>query len=286
MRTLDLQLLRTFHTIVRLRRFKDAAATLNKSTSAISAQVQRLEQWVGGPLFVRDNTGVVLSARGQLLFRETASIMAEHDRVLSALFEAPVSGQIRLGVPEEYASGIIGECLPLFALRHPRLEIILEAATSERLAELYVCDSLDAVVTIERRPLEHQVRLTSIQPVWALSSGMEILRRSPLPVALHLDGCPYRTFAERALAQWGRPWIPIVSSGNSTVITKAIESGLAIGVLASTSVTTKMAEAPSDLGLPAPDQFEIVYSHRDESDVTRILVEAMRTYFQQTYSSL
>ncbi|HGY2116027.1 TPA: LysR family transcriptional regulator, partial [Pseudomonas aeruginosa] len=52
---LDIELLRTFHAILRFGRFLAAASHLNRSPSAVSTHVRRLEELAGGRLFERDN---------------------------------------------------------------------------------------------------------------------------------------------------------------------------------------------------------------------------------------
>ena len=55
---LDIDVLRTFHTIVRLGQFRAASLQLNRSPSAVSSQIRRLEEQTGGRLFERDNQAV------------------------------------------------------------------------------------------------------------------------------------------------------------------------------------------------------------------------------------
>ena len=56
---LDIELLRTFHAILRFGRFLAAASHLNRSPSAVSTHVRRLEELAGGRLFERDGRGVI-----------------------------------------------------------------------------------------------------------------------------------------------------------------------------------------------------------------------------------
>lgn len=54
---LDIELLRTFHAIARFRQFRAASLHLNRSPSAVSTHVRRLEELAGRRLFERDNQG-------------------------------------------------------------------------------------------------------------------------------------------------------------------------------------------------------------------------------------
>ena len=72
---LDIELLRTFHAILRFGRFLAAASHLNRSPSAVSTHVRRLEEPAGGRLFERDNQSVRLTPLGQRFQRQTAELL-------------------------------------------------------------------------------------------------------------------------------------------------------------------------------------------------------------------
>ena len=76
---LDIELLRTFHAILRFGRFLAAASHLNRSPSAVSTHVRRLEELAGGRLFERDNQSVRLTPLGQRFQRQTAELLEWFD---------------------------------------------------------------------------------------------------------------------------------------------------------------------------------------------------------------
>ncbi|MFT3691170.1 LysR family transcriptional regulator [Paenirhodobacter sp.] len=61
--------LEIFAEAARLRSFKNAAATLALSTSAVSQAMRKLEERLGCALFARTRTGVALTAQGERLLR-------------------------------------------------------------------------------------------------------------------------------------------------------------------------------------------------------------------------
>jgi len=279
MRTLDIDLLRTFHTIARLGRFKDAAAYLGKSTSAVSVHVQRLEEVAQARLFERDNQGVVLSVRGRELLKETAALLAEHDRIVAALRSAPVTGKIRLGIPEEYAGTFIKQGLPLFAMEHSGIELHVEAASSASLLAMFERERLDTVISVEEKPTDDGIILTQIQPVWAVGRDLQALSQEPLPVALHGDGCPYRELALSSLKQSGRAWRTVVASENSAAIMAAMESGLAIAAAADARLPDTLSMVPPSYGLPSIPTCTVMYRAHQEREADTCLRKALVRYF-------
>lgn len=70
----DLEALRTFVTVAQAHSFSAAAATLHKTTSAVSYRIKKLEDSVGAPLFLRTTRSVVLTTSGEILLEKASQI--------------------------------------------------------------------------------------------------------------------------------------------------------------------------------------------------------------------
>lgn len=282
MRVLDIDLLRTFHTVARLGRFKAAAAHLNKSTSAISVHIQHLEEIAGARLLERDNQRVVLTPRGRQFIIESGPLLAEHDRLLSALTIAPIGGKVRLGIPEEYAGRFLKEFLPLFAMEHPGIELEVEAASSETLTAMLEKQRLDAAVTVVgERSAPADGAIAKVHPVWAAGKDMRALSDAMLPVALHAAGCPYHDTAVKALKSDGRPWRAVLTSGNSSAITTAVESGLAVAIMDGSRLPDGLVAIPARFGLPALPVFRIAYRGHGNNEAELCIRDAITLFFSE-----
>lgn len=84
---LDIDLLRTFHAVVRIGKFSAAAEHLHKSAAAVSVHIQRLEAVAGGRLLNRDNQSVSLTVLGKRLLLSTTELLRTHDHVQRRLAE-------------------------------------------------------------------------------------------------------------------------------------------------------------------------------------------------------
>lgn len=69
---MDTELARTFLTVVATGSFVDAAQKLYVTQSTVSARIQRLEEELGAPLFVRNKAGTTLTAAGRQFQRHAA----------------------------------------------------------------------------------------------------------------------------------------------------------------------------------------------------------------------
>ena len=250
---LDIELLRTFHAIARFRQFRAASLHLNRSPSAVSTHVRRLEELAGRRLFERDNQGVTLTPSGRSLLIQTVEFLQAHDRIVAGFDASAATGRVRFGVSEEYAHRLLRDALPLFSAEHPAVELEVETGPSGELANRLERGSLDLAVVVEpagqsRRP--GGTAFGTTQPVWVAGAGSHLAADIPVPLALHGSGCPYRSAAVDALAAIGRSWRTVVTSSGSAAIEAAIEGGFAVGILDRARVTDAMRILGQDEGLP------------------------------------
>ncbi|WP_333968063.1 LysR family transcriptional regulator, partial [Pseudomonas aeruginosa] len=175
---LDIELLRTFHAILRFGRFLAAASHLNRSPSAVSTHVRRLEELAGGRLFERDNQSVRLTPLGQRFQRQTAELLETHDRVLAGLRRREEPLRVRFGISEEYAGKLLGRLLPRLSAELPALELEVLTDASGRLAGRLRRGQLDLALLVQAQddpPYDgHSREIGGTQPVWVAGHGLRI----------------------------------------------------------------------------------------------------------------
>jgi LysR family transcriptional activator of the allD operon len=71
---LDLEAVRTFVAVARLKSFSAAAQQLHRTTSAVSYRIKALEDGIGTPLFVRTTRNVTLTPAGHVLLDKAGQI--------------------------------------------------------------------------------------------------------------------------------------------------------------------------------------------------------------------
>ncbi len=125
-----LNAVKTFEAAARLQNFTAAAAELGVTHGAVSRQIQILEQWLGGPLFLRSNRKVVLTADGQTYLLEAGAIL---DRL--ALATGRLVGQsgmtvLRVNASQTFTMRWLIPRLSAFAREHPNIEVRLTATNT------------------------------------------------------------------------------------------------------------------------------------------------------------
>jgi len=91
---MDLRQLEMFRAVAEQGTFTKAAGRLHVSQSAVSRQVQLLEEELGGALLRRSAKGVSLTEAGELLLRMTHRVERDVEEALERLGEAAVSAVI------------------------------------------------------------------------------------------------------------------------------------------------------------------------------------------------
>ena len=93
---LDIDLLKTFLAIADTGNFTRAAEEVNKTQSAVSMQMKRLEELVGRPLFARDGRASRFTADGDRLIEYARRITQINDEAVSAFTKPELTGTIAL----------------------------------------------------------------------------------------------------------------------------------------------------------------------------------------------
>lgn len=279
---LDIDLLRTFHAVVRVGKFSAAAEQLHKSPAAVSVHIQRLEAVAGGRLLNRDNQSVSLTVLGKRLLISTTELLRSHDQALADLHGTDLAGRITLGVPDEYASHVIRDILPTFSAAWPNVVLELRTGPSYALRELIQRGKLQAAVIAqcEGNLGPDTERLMSTTPVWVGPVSTAVALDDPLPLAAHALKCPYREAMVELLRASGRRSRIILESHSNQAVKACVEAGLAISVIDRVKVTERMRILE---GLPAIPDHDIVFMRSQASrgdEAVELLARAMQKSFR------
>ena len=130
---MELRQLRYLLTIAETGNFTRAAEQLYVTQSALSQQIQSLEQEVGAVLLDRSRRGARLTTAGEILSRHAERIMLEIDQASIALRELNglQRGELRLGVVQTVNSYFIPTLITEFAARYPDIRLQVEELSAD-----------------------------------------------------------------------------------------------------------------------------------------------------------
>lgn len=246
---LDLDLLKAFVAVAEHRSFTRAAAMLNRTQSAVSMQIKRLEDRLGVELFHRTKASVDLSSAGEGLLGYARRMLVLNDEALSRLLEHKVEGRVRLGVMDDYGTFVLPPLLAGFAAAYPRIHLEMETGLTAMMHGR-LGDSFDLVIAMHPQGRGEGEFLRREQAVWAAARAHATESLDPLPLALYPQGCLFRKWAMEALDQAKRPWRLAFVSHSVAAVESVVAQGLAVTVMKAGTFPAKLRALSERDGMP------------------------------------
>ncbi len=247
---LESEILRSFIMVADRGNITRAAEDLLRTQSAISVQIKRLETELGLALFERKARGMVLTRAGERLLVSARQIVAMLDQTAVDLTGDPIAGHVTVGIPDDYGSELLATILADFANRHPAVDVSITCGFSVGFDDAVRRGKLDIAVYAGPQGNPNGETLLTEQTVWAGSPTLAVPRDAPLPVALFDRSCWWRDAALGALDAAGIAYRAAYTSESVAGVKAAIKAGLAVGILARSTVEPAMRIlGPAD-GLP------------------------------------
>ena len=249
---LDFDLLRSLLAVAETGSLGKAGSRVGRTQSAISMQMQRLEEVAGQPLLHRGARGVTLTAAGERLVVHAGELLRRHDEALAELRGARMSGVLRFCCPEDYAVALLPHLLQGFASLHPQVQMEVVCAPTPRLLELLARHAADlALVSIQDGADGVGGEVIRREPlVWVAKRGAAVAGLTPLPLALGAPDALDHVLAKRALEARGRAFRIAHASSSLAGLVGMARSGQAVTVLTRTAVPDDLEILDESHGLP------------------------------------
>lgn len=255
----DLDLLRTFVAIVDNGSFTRAAQRLSLTQSTVSLQIKRLEDGLARRLFDRDGRDLQLTPEGEILLTYARQILRLGAEALSRLRETDVSGVVRLGTPEDFATTHLSEVLACFARTHPQVALQVQCDFTVNLLADFAKGRYDLIL-FKREPQGPSGGTKVWREVldWVASPRLVTETGGPIPLILAPAPDVYRKRALSALDAAGRDWRIVYTSPSLAGLQAAVQAGLGVTVLPTEMIPADMVSVSARLQLPKLPDTEIV----------------------------
>jgi DNA-binding transcriptional LysR family regulator len=262
--TFDLDVLRTFVTGVEFNSFARAADRLGRSTSAVSAQLKKLEDQIGMPVLVKSGRGLVLTPVGETLLSHARRLLELNDGIFQSLQESQTAGTLRLGLQEDFGEHFLSDILRRFVQIYPRINLEVRIARNAELLALANSAGLDLALTWDTGPTApYATRLGETPMHWiGVRDSPWPTSDSELPLILFDAPCVLRSAATEALDAAGIPWRIALTSPSVAGIWAAVSAGLGLTLRTRFGLPAHLAVVP---GLPPVPSLGYVL-HRGSDD--------------------
>jgi len=276
MRLIDPELLRTF--IADAGSLARAADIVGRSPSAITAQMQRLEETIGGgPILAQAGRGRVLTPLGEDLAIHARRILDANREAWLSVKGASADGRVGFGATQDFADSTLPGLLRTFASTHPRVRLDLRVGRTVELTKAFDEGAIDLLLVMRREPAADEIGVVREQMIWLVGEAGLVAAGTDLPLALLDPPCGFRSAATAALDQARRPYRIAATSGSLSGLAAAVRSGVALTLRTARMLGNGIVEAASALHLPSVPEAEFAIRLRhDAESAAASLAEVLR----------
>lgn len=257
---LDIDALRSFVTGIESGSFAVAASRLARSTSAVSAQLKKLELQCGTDLVMKKGRHLQLTDQGEILLSYARRMLALNDETLRAIKGELLTGEVRMGMQEDFGESLMPGILGQFKRHYPELRIVATVDRNQALHTALDNNQLDMVLVWQPEAQSDKgKRLGECALEWIYHPDLDITALltsgDPLPLVMFDSPCLMRKRATDCLDRAGIPWRVVFVSHSLSGIWAGVQAGLGvtvrthIGMPASLRKLTHVLPSPGSLGI-------------------------------------
>lgn len=277
---LDLDLLRTFVAVADLNTFAAAAAAVCRTQSAVSQQMQRLEQLVGKELFARHGRNKLLTEHGIQLLGYARKILRFNDEACMSLMFSNLQGVLTLGASDESADTILPFLLNRISSVYPKLALDVSVKRNAFMVEMLNENKVDLVVTTHRPGQFDCLTLRTSPTHWYCAAEYVLQKGEPVPLVLLDDPSPFRDMVLTALNEANIPWRLAYVASTLPAARAAVKAGLGVTARPVEMMSPDLRVLGKSDGLPALPDTEYLLCHNSSShnELAKVVFEAMENY--------
>lgn len=278
--SIDSELLRTFVAIADEGGFTRAGEVVNRTQSAVSMQMKRLEEDIlQRSLFQKDGRTVSLTVEGQVLLGYARRILKLHSEVFNTLREPHMVGVVKIGSPDDYVMRFLPGILSRFAQAYPLVQVEVHCEPSK---QLLLRQDLDLSIVTREPGTEIGQILRQERFVWMEARGFCPHEQTPLPLAMFNTDCFCRIWACNALDAMQREYRIAYTSASLSAISAVVTAGLAVTAQLESLLTPNLRIIGEAEGMPQLPSASIVLlrNPKNTSPVTECLAEHIADGFK------
>lgn len=249
---MDLTLMRTFLETARQLNVTRAADTLGYAQSSVTAQIRKLEEHYGVPLFERSGRGIRLTPAGKQLLEFARRLLDLEEESRQAVSDE-WAGSLAIGTIESMAAFYLPPYIRRMKEQFPGAELLLQTGNEAELPHGVLNGQYDAGIWLERRinepglvclPLREEPLLLVARPDHPLADSGPIM---PADFAKHAwvapeRGCSYRSLLVELLHAHGVKPLISCELGSVEAIKRCVLHGLGLALLPACAVADELGD--------------------------------------------
>ena len=234
---LDLDLLRSFVSVVEAGGFTRAGERVHRTQSTVSQQIKRLEDDIGQPLLHRTGKDVTPTEAGEKLLSYARRLLSLAEEARDVVARPAHDGAVKLGIPEDFAAYRLAKLLAAFSRAHPALRLDVRADQSIYLKRDLDRGELDLALFKRDAGEKGGIAAWPERVHWVTSNSHPVdPKTNSVPLIGFPAGCLYRRRAIHALESAGRSWHMAYTSSSLAGIQAAIAAGMGLSILSEMAI--------------------------------------------------
>ena len=277
---LDLDLLRSFVSVVDTGGFTRAGERVHRTQSTVSQQIKRLEEKLGYTLLHRNGKQATLTEQGERLVSYARRLLALEQEARDVVAGSHGEGIVRLGLPEDFAAYRLTELLSDFSRSRPGLRLDVRCGVSVQARRAIERGELDLALYKRDAGETGGIAAWPERLHWVTSGKHPIdFHCDPLPLAMNEPACLYRNRMIHAAEAAGRAWHMAYTSPSLAGIQAAVSAGIGVSILPEVAVLAGHRVLKTEDGFPAITDTELVLAAAPHaSPATRRLAELLADF--------
>lgn len=297
---MNLRALMYFDEVVRTNSMRAAAENLNVAATAVSRQIENLEEYFGAQLVERSNRGIKLTVAGRLLADRAGRTLRElaHVHQLIDDLQGLKSGKVVLYASGATVANVIAPVLAQFSLRYPKLRFEVAVSSAREAIEALGSGVADIAVTLFapnisgvklrlRSEIVYDVIVNPADPA-AKTRAITLGELARMPLALPDRGFAARQAVEEVFARGKVNLDPVFVTSSLDMLKELVLRGAAVTLLPALSVHREI-EAGTLAAVPVAGVDAVrtavdlcVSSDRQLSFAANALVEFIEDYMRRS----
>ena len=161
----DLELYRVFYAVAKHKHMTKASEELHISQPAISQSIKKLEDQLGGTLFLRSNKGIELTEEGKMFYEYVKGALELINNAENEFtsFKDLSKGEIKIGCSTTLTKLVLMNALKEFHLDYPNININITNDLTSNLINDLKLGKLDFVIFNESNIKETNLNLEKIK---------------------------------------------------------------------------------------------------------------------------
>ena len=237
---IDLELYRVFYVVAKNRHMTKASEELHISQPAISQSIKKLENQLGGSLFLRSNKGMELTEEGKMFYEYIKGALELINNAENEFtsFKDLSKGEIKIGCSTTLTKLILIDVIKKFHDEYPNININITNDLTYNLINNLKLGKLDFVIFNESNVKETNLNLQQIKklkqgfiynPKFYDDKVTDFKDLNNVPLILQKEESNSRKLLDYIALQYNVKLIPSMEVASQELITEFVNIGLGIG---------------------------------------------------------